>query len=72
MRSAAHEKRILENIQHVAYCTECLEDYLSYSLISFGNTWKHLCWNCYRKALREMRHDVVGKPHKNSAQRTNE
>ena len=72
MSSAAHEKRILENIQQVAYCTECLEDYLSYSLITFGNTWKHLCWNCYRKALRDIRHDVVAKPEGNSGRTRSE
>ena len=54
VKSAAHEKKILENVQEVSYCTECLEDYLSHSLIQFGNTWKHLCWRCYRKALREI------------------
>lgn len=66
MRSAAHEQKILESIQRVAYCTECLEDYLSGSLIAFGETWRHLCWRCYRKALRDIRHDVVVKPGKNA------
>ena len=61
VKSAAHERKILQNIQQVSYCTECLEDYLSYSLIPFGNTWKHLCWRCYRKALREIRQGVVAR-----------
>jgi hypothetical protein len=68
MRSAAHEKKILDNIQQVAYCTECLEDFLSYSLIQFGNTSKHLCWKCYRNAIRQMRQDVLAKRDKSSAQ----
>lgn len=69
---AAHEQKILEHIQEVSYCTECLEDYLSHSLIQFGATWKHLCWRCYRKALRQIRQEVVSKRDKNSAQPTNE
>jgi hypothetical protein len=55
MRSAAHEKKILENIQRVAFCTECLEDFLDYSLIPFGSTWKFLCWKCYRDAVKQAR-----------------
>ena len=55
------QKKILENIQQVSYCTECLEDYLSYSLIPFGNTWKYLCWRCYRTALRQIRPGVIAK-----------
>ena len=61
VNSASHEKKILENIQELSYCTECLEEYLSYSLIPFGNTWKYLCWKCYRKALRQISQDVVAK-----------
>jgi hypothetical protein len=72
MRSAAHEKKILENIQGVSYCTECLDDYLSYSLIPFSSPWKHLCWKCYRDAIRQIRQEISGKRDKNSAQPTNE
>jgi hypothetical protein len=72
MRSASHEKKILENIQEISYCTECMEDFLSHSLIQFGNTWKHLCWKCYRKALRDMRQEIVRKRDANSAQQKNE
>jgi hypothetical protein len=72
VNSAAHEKKILESIQQVSYCTECLEDYLSYSLIPFGNTWKFLCWKCYRKALRQIRQEVVAKRDKNTSQQANE
>jgi hypothetical protein len=55
MRSAAHEKKILENIERVAYCTECFEDYLTYSLIPYGKSWKYLCWKCYRSAIKQIR-----------------
>ncbi|MGD0965522.1 MAG: hypothetical protein ABSA57_16650 [Candidatus Acidiferrales bacterium] len=55
MRSAAHEKKILDNIQRVAFCTECLEDFLDYSLIPFGSSWKYLCWKCYRDAVKKTR-----------------
>jgi len=55
MRTATHEKKILENIERVAFCTECLEDYLTHSLIPYGKSWKHLCWKCYRQALRQIR-----------------
>jgi hypothetical protein len=55
MRSAAHEKKILENIEKVAYCTECFEDYLAYSLIPYGKSWKYLCWKCYRSAIKQNR-----------------
>jgi len=55
MRSAAHEKKILENIERVAYCTECFEDYLTYSLIPYGKSWKYLCWKCYRSAIKQVR-----------------
>lgn len=72
MKSAAHEKKILENIQQLSYCTECLEDYLAYSLIPFGNTSKFLCWKCYRKALREIRQEVVAKRDKNPSQSASE
>jgi hypothetical protein len=72
VNSAAHEKKILESVQQVSYCTECLEDYLSYSLIPFGNTWKYLCWKCYRKALRQIRQEVVAKRDQNTSQQTNE
>ena len=68
VKSAAHERKILENIQQVSYCTDCLEDYLSYSLIPFGSTWKHLCWRCYRKALREIRQGVVARRDRSAAQ----
>jgi hypothetical protein len=54
MRSAAHEKKILENIERVAYCTACLEDYLAYSLIPYGQSWKYLCWKCYRLAVKQV------------------
>jgi len=55
MRSASHEKKILENIQRLTFCTECLEDFLDYSLIPFGSTWKYLCWKCYRDAVKQAR-----------------
>ncbi len=55
MRSASHEKKILENIQRLSFCTECLEDFLDYSLIPFGSTWKYLCWKCYRDAVKQAR-----------------
>jgi hypothetical protein len=72
MKSSAHEKKILENILEVTYCTECLEDYLFYSLIQFGNTWKHLCWGCYRNAIRQIREEVTAKRDNNSEQPTKE
>jgi hypothetical protein len=72
VNSAAHEKKILEYVQQVSYCTECLEDYLSYSLIPFGNTWKYLCWKCYRKALRQIRQEVVAKRDQNTSQSASE
>jgi hypothetical protein len=59
MSRADHEKKILENIQRVSYCTECFQDYPAYTLIRFGNTWKLLCWECYRSALRQVRQDVI-------------
>jgi len=55
MRTAAHEKKILENVEKVAFCTECLEDYLAYSLIPYGKSWKYLCWKCYRLAIKQIR-----------------
>jgi hypothetical protein len=69
MRTAAHEKKILENIEELAYCTACQEDYPSHSLISVGKSWRHLCWPCYRKALVDIRQDTASKPGRNSAQR---
>ena len=72
MRSAAHEKKILENILEVAYCTECLEDYLFCSLIPFSDTWKHPCWRCYRNAIRRIREEVIAKRGNNSEQSTRE
>ena len=62
MRSAAHEKKILENIQRVAFCTECLEDFLDYSLIPFGTSWKFLCWKCYRDAVKQAREADATQP----------
>jgi hypothetical protein len=55
MRTAAHEKKILENVERVAFCTECFEDYLAYSLIPYGKSWKYLCWKCYRSAVKQIR-----------------
>ena len=55
MRNAAHEQKILENIQRVSFCTECFEDYLDYSLIPYGTSWKYLCWKCYREAIKKAR-----------------
>jgi hypothetical protein len=66
MRSAAHEKKILDNIQRVAFCTECLEDFLDYSLIPFGSSWKYLCWKCYRDAVKQARETDAAKQTKNS------
>jgi hypothetical protein len=66
MRSASHEKKILDNIQRVAFCTECLEDFLDYSLIPFGTSWKYLCWKCYRDAVKQAREADAAKQTKNS------
>ena len=65
MRSAAHEKKILENIQRVSYCTECLEDYLDYSLIPYESSWRYLCWKCYREAVKKTRATEALKQAKN-------
>ena len=72
MSRAAHEQKILDNIRQVSYCTECFEDYFSHSLIPFDNTWKYLCWRCYRKALREIRQSTVSRRDKNPSQPTND
>jgi hypothetical protein len=72
MKSAAHEKKILDNIQRVAFCTQCLEDFLDYSLIPFGSSWKYLCWKCYRDAVKQAREADTSKQAKNPARRKTE
>jgi hypothetical protein len=50
MKKLTHEEKILQNIEELCYCTDCLQDYLGYLLVPLGQSWQRLCPRCYRIA----------------------
>ena len=72
VNSAAHEKKILEYVQQVSYCTECLEDYLVLLADSFRQHLEIPLLEVLPKALRQIRQEVVAKRDKNTSQQANE
>lgn len=50
MTSITHELMILDSIETAAFCTECLQDYLSCALTQIGSSRHYLCFACYEKA----------------------
>jgi hypothetical protein len=50
MTSVAHELMILDSIETAAFCTECLQDYLSCALTQIGSSRHYLCFACYEQA----------------------
>lgn len=47
MRNLTHEKKILENIEELSFCTSCLDDYLALALIPSETAWEYLCCKCH-------------------------
>jgi hypothetical protein len=48
MISVTHELKILDSIEELAYCTECLKDSASEELTQRGESWHYVCPHCQR------------------------
>lgn len=48
MTSLTHELKILDSIEELAFCTECLQDFPSEKLIQGKKDWQYLCTRCHR------------------------
>jgi hypothetical protein len=62
MRTLTHEEKILQNIQELSYCTECLLDFLDFALVESGSGWEHLCPRCYHRARERQANGISKQP----------